>query len=113
MRQWQLLEIDAPAGTRDPVVLHSSEARAVLISLDAGQKLRDHQVHERAWICVVDGIVRVEADGDGVDAGAGTLLMFEPGERHALSSEEGARVLLFLTPWPGDGHYRSEEERAL
>ena len=109
MRQWQLLEIDAPAGTRDPVVLHSSEARAVLISLDAGQKLGEHQVHERAWICVVDGVVRVEADREAVDAGAGTLLMFEPSERHALSSEQGARVLLFLTPWPGDGHFRSEE----
>jgi quercetin dioxygenase-like cupin family protein len=112
VRRWQLLEIDAPAGMRDPVVLHSSEARAVLISLDPGQKLGDHQVFERAWICVVDGSVHVEADGDAVDAGAGTLLMFEPSERHALSSEEGARILLFLTPWPGDGHYRSEE-RAL
>jgi quercetin dioxygenase-like cupin family protein len=109
VREWQLLQIDAPAGTRDPVVLHSSEARAVLIALDPGQKLGDHQVHERAWICVVDGTVRVEADGEAVEASPGTLLMFEPSERHALSSEQGARILLFLTPWPGDGHYRSEE----
>jgi len=109
VRRWELLEIDAPAGTRDPVVLHSSEARAVLISLDPGQKLGEHQVHERAWICVIDGSVRVEADGDAVAGETGTLLMFEPNERHALSSEHGARILLFLTPWPGDGHYRSEQ----
>jgi len=31
---------------------------------------------------------------------------FEPNQRHALPSERGARVLLLLAPWPGDGHYR-------
>ena len=108
MRHWDLLDVDTPAGTRDPVVLHSSEARAVLIRLEGGQQLGDHQVLERAWICVVDGVVRVEAAGDAVGAGVGSLFMFEPSERHAVSSEAGARILLFLTPWPGAGHYRGE-----
>ena len=34
------------------------------------------------------------------------MVRFEPNERHALRSEGGARVLLLLAPWPGDGHYR-------
>jgi len=34
------------------------------------------------------------------------MVRFEPNERHALRSEAGARVLLMLAPWPGDGHYR-------
>jgi quercetin dioxygenase-like cupin family protein len=109
VRHWNLLDVDAPAGTRDPVVLHSSEARAVLIRLDPGQRLGDHQVHERAWVCVVDGTVQVSGDGEALDAGVGALFMFEPSERHAISSDNGARVLLFLTPWPADGHYRGEE----
>ena len=36
---------------------------------------------------------------------AGALLRFEPAERHSLRSEGGARILLLLTPWPGEGHY--------
>ena len=111
MRSWNLLEIDAPAGTRDPVVLHSDEARAVLIRLAAGQQLGNHEVKERAWISVVEGTARLSgADGTSIDAGPGTLAMFDPEERHSVSSEQGARILLLLAPWPGEGHYRGEEK---
>jgi quercetin dioxygenase-like cupin family protein len=110
VRHWNLLEIDAPDGTRDPVVLHSDEeARAVLIRLEAGQRLGDHQVKERAWITVVDGLVRMGSGGEEVEAGTGTLFRFEPDERHWVASDGGARILLLLAPWPGDGHYRGEE----
>jgi len=107
MQSWQLTDIDTPGGSRSPVVLHSTdEARAVLVSLDPGQKLGDHQVHERAWVMVVDGSVHIDADGGSVDAGPGFLARFDADERHAISSEEGARILLLLAPWPGEGHYR-------
>ena len=107
MQSWNLREIDAPDGTRDPVVLHSDEeGRAVLIRLDPGQRLGAHQVKERAWISVVEGAVQVEAGGTSVDAGEGALLTFEPNERHAVRSDGGARILLLLAPWPGAGHYR-------
>jgi quercetin dioxygenase-like cupin family protein len=110
VEHWNLLEIDAPGGTRDPVVLATEDAaRAVLISLGPGQELGDHEVKERAWLTVVDGTVRVDADGGSHDAGVGTLLTFAPGERHAVRSEAGARVLLLLAPWPGAGHYRGQE----
>lgn len=107
MQHWNLHEIEAPDGMRDPAVLHSnSEGRAVLIRLDAGQALGDHQVHERSWLLVVDGTVQVSAGGESVDAAPGTLLTFDPSERHAVASRQGARVLLLLAPWPGPGHYR-------
>ena len=110
MQSWNLREIDAPDGTRDPVVLHSDdEARAVLIRINPGQELGDHQVKERAWISVVEGSVRVDAAGKSVDASEGTLVTFEPNERHAVRSENGARILLMLAPWPGKGHYRGNE----
>jgi hypothetical protein len=44
-----------------------------------------------------------------VHGGVGTLVTFEPGERHAVSSADGARVLLILAPWPGPGHYLDGE----
>lgn len=107
MQQWQLLELSAPDGTRDPIVLHSDDgARAVLIVLQPGQELGDHQVKESAWVTVVDGEVDITAGGETVTVTAGTMVRFDPNERHALTSARGARVLLMLAPWPGDGHYR-------
>ena len=113
MRTWNLLDMDAPNGTRDPLVLHSDdEARAVLIRIDAGQELGEHQVKERAWVCVLEGTVHVRAAGDTLDAPAGTLLRFEADERRSIRSDDGARILLLLAPWPGVGHYRGEHQAA-
>jgi quercetin dioxygenase-like cupin family protein len=110
VQSWNLLEIETPGGSRSPVVVHSDdEARAVLIGLDAGQQLGDHQVKEAAYVVVVDGSVRVVAGGESVEAGPGTLFQFEPDERRSVSSTGGARILLLLAPWPGAGHYRGEE----
>ena len=112
MRSWKLLEIETPDGSRSPVVLASDdEARVVLIGLQPGQKLGDHQVKENALLVVVDGSARVEAAGEMVDAEAGTLVAFEPDERHAISSAGGAKLLLILAPWPGEGHYRGGDLR--
>ena len=112
MQHWKLYEIDTPDGARSPVVLHSrdGESRVVLIALEPGQELRDHQVTEAALVLVVSGEARMETvGGDAVRAVAGDLFRFDPSERHAVSSEGGARILLTLAPWPGVGHYRGDE----
>jgi quercetin dioxygenase-like cupin family protein len=109
MRSWNLREIEVQGGSRSPVVLDSDEAaRAVLIVLEPGQSLGDHQVKEHAFILVVDGSARVDSGGDTLDAQPGTLFTFEPDERRSVSSDNGARILLFLAPWPGEGHYRGD-----
>ena len=110
MQSWKLPEIETPDGSRSPVVLLSEEeARAVLIGLDPGQELGDHEVKERAWLLVVDGRVQISADGETFDAEPGTFVTFAPSERRAVRSPDGARILLFLAPWPGEGHYSAEE----
>lgn len=110
-----LPEIATPGGSRSPVVLRSQdEARAVLVGLDPGQKLGDHQVKEHAWVVVVEGSVTLRASGEQIEAPAGTLARFDPDERHSLSTETGAKILLLLAPWPGPGHYRGQDKaRAL
>jgi len=114
VQHWKLYEIETPDGARSPVVLHSQdgESRVVLIALELEQELRDHEVHEAAFLLVVSGEARIEAGGDALRAVAGDLVRFEPGERHAVSSEGGARLLLTLAPWPGPGHYRGHERSA-
>ena len=110
MQSWNLTEIEAPGGTVDPAVLTTDDgARAIAIRLDAGQAMNDHQVRERAWVVVVEGRAQVRSGDELVDGGVGTLVTFAPGERHAVSSVDGARVLLILAPWPGPGHYLDGE----
>jgi len=107
MESWRLPEIATPTGTRSPVVLKSEdEARAVLIGLDPGQELGDHQVKEHAWLLVVEGTARIASADGQIEAPAGTLAHFEPDERHSVASDEGAKLLLLLAPWPGPGHFR-------
>jgi quercetin dioxygenase-like cupin family protein len=107
VQSWDLRAIETPGGTRSPVVLFSDEhARTVLIGLEPGQELGEHEVKEHAFVVVLDGEVQVEAESRFVNAEAGTLLSFEREERHAISSAAGARLLLLLAPWPGPGHYR-------
>ena len=55
--------------------------------LTSGQELGDHQVKEAALLVVVDGQVRVEAGGASVDGRAGTVVRFEPDERHSVVAE--------------------------
>jgi quercetin dioxygenase-like cupin family protein len=110
MRHWSLPEIEMPQGSRSPVVLHSREGaeRAVLIGLRPGEALGDHGVKESALLLVLEGAVRVAAGGEAVDADAGGLFHFDPDERRAVTSDGGARLLLLLAPWPGEGHYRGD-----
>ncbi len=62
-------------------------------------------MHERARIVVVEGEVDVTTPaGETTSASTGHLLEFDPGERHTVAARTDARLLLILTPWPGDGH---------
>ena len=106
MDRWHLPSIEA-TGKREPRVLLSTPAcRAVIIDLQAGESMGDHQVHERAVVQVVSGKVRLGPLGAEAECSAGTLATFAPGERHTLSAVEASRILLLLAPWPGEGHYQ-------
>jgi quercetin dioxygenase-like cupin family protein len=82
----------------------------VLIVLEPGQELGEHQVKENAWVVVLDGTVSTKAaDGSGANLTRGTLARWAPAERHTLRSDDGARLLLILTPWPAPDHFRDGE----
>ena len=104
MRSWDLRGVHLRP--HSPEVLASSdEARAVVLEIPAGDGLQDHQVHERAWVTVIDGQVEISTTtGESVAGGTGLMVEFAPGERHAVRALTTARLLLLLTPWPGDGH---------
>ena len=104
MQTWDISSL----GVRphQPEVLASDEeGRVIVINLPAGERLQEHQVHERAWLVVAAGAVEIDdADGDTVSGGPGLLAAFDPNERHEVRATEDTRLLLLLSPWPGAGH---------
>lgn len=106
MEHWDLRTLDVEP--HQPKILHSArgEARSIAIRLPAGEALQEHEVHERAYLVVVDGEVEVR-DGTGsgaVTGGPGLAAVFDPGERHEVRATSDALLLLVLAPWPGRGH---------
>src|SRR6476659_1914225 len=98
VQSWNVKEIEVPEGTRRAEALETVDgARAIIIRLTPGEELGEHQVRGRAWLMVVDGSARIEAGGDIVEAGSGTLLTFEPDERHKVSSVSGTRIVMILS----------------
>ena len=105
MEQWDLRTVEVPP--HHPQVLQSEgEGRTILLALPAGERLQEHQVHERAWLVVVDGEIEIERDGQVVEGGPGLLAVFEPNEEREVRARSDARLLLVLAPWPGEGHPR-------
>jgi quercetin dioxygenase-like cupin family protein len=104
MEHWDLRSLDVEP--HHPRILHSArgEARSIAILLPAGEELQEHEVHERAYLVVVDGQVEVTNGGRSITGEAGFAAVFDPHERHTVRATSDARLLLVLAPWPGDGH---------
>ena len=104
MNSWDVNDLDLQPHA--PQILSSTDdARAIALAIPAGESLQDHQVHERAWISVLGGEVEITTPaGERVSGGPGLLVEFDPRERHAVRAVSDARLLLLLTPWPGEGH---------
>ena len=104
MDTWDLRSLDVQP--HQPQVLRSDDgaARAIAIHLPAGEMLQEHEVHEHAYLVVVDGEIELAQDGDSQTAGSGTVAHWLPQERHEVRATSEARLLLVLAPWPGPGH---------
>ena len=103
MESWDIRSLDIKV--HQPEVLRTDgEARVIAINLPAGEQLKDHQVHERAYLLVADGEIDVSEGGSSESGGPGYLAIFDPNERHEVRAKSDARVLLILAPWPGAGH---------
>lgn len=105
MESWDLKTVEVEP--RQPRILASGDdARSIVLNLPEGEEMQEHEVHERARLIVIDGVVDVttEGDADVTGAGAGYLFEFDPGERRTIVARSDARLLYVLSPWPGDGH---------
>ncbi len=104
MNSWTITDLDLKPHAPE-ILTSTDDARAIALMIPAGESFDDHQVHERAWVTVLDGEVEITTTaGDSVIGRSGLLVEFAPRERHAVHARSDARLLLLLTPWPGVGH---------
>src|SRR5579875_1017332 len=104
MKSWDL-RTHALAPHAPEILSSDAAARAIVLEIPAGESLSEHQVHERAWVTIIDGEVEISSsNGETVTGSTGLLVEFAPAERHAVLARSTARLLLLLAPWPGDGH---------
>ena len=103
LESWDLRSLDVPP--HQPEVLRTDpEARLIAIQLPAGERLQDHQVHERAYLLVAEGEVEVDEGGETASGGPGFLVHLRANERRELRAKSDSRLVLILAPWPGEGH---------
>jgi quercetin dioxygenase-like cupin family protein len=103
MDTWDIASLDVQP--HHPEVLRSDdETRVVAINLPAGERMQEHETHERAWLVVGAGEIELEQAGETVSGGPGFVAHFEPGERREVRALGDSRLILLLSPWPGDGH---------
>lgn len=105
MEHWDLRQLDIEP--HKPAVLHShGEGRSILLQLPAGERLQEHEVHERAWLVVIAGEIEISpaTDAAALTGGPGLLAVFDPKERREVRATADARLLFVLAPWPGEGH---------
>ena len=104
MKTWDICSLDVEPH-KPHIVSSTDAARVIALNLPVGESLQEHEVHERAWLVVVEGEIEVEANGgETARGGHGFTAEFDPKEPHEVRAVGDARLLLFLAPWPGDGH---------
>ncbi len=104
MRIWDCTSAAAEVD-RPHVMMSTPEARVILLRLDGHEEMADHQVKERALLHVLEGSVEITAGDDRTGCGPGTLIAFEPGERHGIRAVETSTLLLTLAPWPAPDRF--------
>jgi quercetin dioxygenase-like cupin family protein len=104
MNRWSIPHMELQPHAPE-ILASTNEARVIALMIPEGESLDDHQVHERAWVTVLDGQVEITTPpGESITGGSGLVVEFAPNERHALHARSDVRLLLFLTPWPGVDH---------
>jgi quercetin dioxygenase-like cupin family protein len=107
LEAWDIRSLDVKP--HSPQILRTdAEARVIAIQLPAGEELKEHQTHERAYLLVADGEIEVDEGGRSQSGGPGFLAQFDPQERRTVRATSDARLVLILGPWPGEGHQTSQ-----
>lgn len=87
---------DHPArdGHRQITLLHRPQVTQVLFWFEAGGHMDEHRAHGVVTIHVLEGELRVEADGADHELGAGEMIILDPDVPHDVRAPSDAAMLL-------------------
>jgi quercetin dioxygenase-like cupin family protein len=90
-----LIEL-APESTVSRTVLKAEGARVVLFAFDAGQELTEHTAAVPILLQVLDGHLRVGADGEDVNLSPGGLVHIGARVPHEILAMQPSRMILTM-----------------
>lgn len=90
-------------------VAESGHTRVTLITLKAGQGLKDHRTACQVSLQILRGNAVVIEEGKSLQAGEGDLLLIPPGSRHRIEAEVDCAILAILTPHPARSQYPPDQ----
>ena len=100
-----------PGGHYGRTLLRTADMRIVLMILEQGTRLPEHQVDGTSTIQVLDGRVTVSLLGSSFDLAPGQMLAIERGVRHALAASVDSAIVMTIA-WDGQRRLRNAEEGA-
>lgn len=87
------------SGRHTRTLIKDADLRVVLIALQTGARLEEHQAPGRITIHTLDGRLRVGVAGQSVDLPVGQLMTIGPAIRHDVEALEESAFLLTIV-WP-------------
>lgn len=90
-----LVEVQ-PASTVSRTVLHADGARLVLFGFDAGEQLTEHTAAMPVVLLVLEGHLRITADGRIVDLRPGGLVHLGTRVPHAVEAVTASKLALLM-----------------
>ena len=87
-------EHEGQAGHRQITLFHRPPVAHVLFAFDPGGALKEHAANGLVTIHVLEGRMKVGADGVEHDLPAGQVLILNPGVLHDVRAVEGGAMLL-------------------
>jgi quercetin dioxygenase-like cupin family protein len=83
-----------PGGHRQVTLFHRSPITYVLFDFEVGGGLKEHSANGLVTIHVLEGRLKIEADGRDHDLGPGQVLMLNPNVPHDVRALEVSAMLL-------------------
>lgn len=90
-----LIEV-APESTVSRTVLKEEGSRVVLFAFDSGQELTEHTAAVPILLQVLDGLLRVGADGDQIELSPGGLVHIGARVPHEILALQPSRMVLTM-----------------
>ncbi|HXE54799.1 MAG TPA: cupin domain-containing protein [Tepidisphaeraceae bacterium] len=90
-------ETASPRGHRQETLYRHGNLTVALFLFEAGAGLAEHKADGVVTIQVLQGHIKINAEGQAHDLPAGRMLVLAPGVKHDVLAEQPSRMLLTIS----------------